>query len=152
MWRGTKHLSFTWLQSDHKSQTSGLSLPLKEQVFKASELVQYTDPDLTGAIMFKRCTSCSSIFFKWDPAKEAEMSKVMMQMLWGAVNQSARSGKDAVRTALRAHWAICASMACAVHSGAVWLIFSRRLFTWKQSDWICLSHVGRASRAKERIK
>lgn len=49
---------------------------------------------------------------------------------------------------LKVYWAIWASIACAVHSGAVWLIFSKRLLTWKQSDWICLSHVGKASRAK----
>lgn len=45
------------------------------------------------------------------------------------------------------HWAIWASIAWAVHSGAVWLIFSSRLFTWKHRDWICLSQVGKASRA-----
>lgn len=55
-----------------------------------------------------------------------------------------------IRTAGHRHWAIWASMACAVHSGAVWLIFSSRLFTWKHSDWICLSQVGKASRAEKK--
>lgn len=48
------------------------------------------------------------------------------------------------------YWDIWASIACAVHSGAAWLIFSSRLFTWKQSDWICLSQVGSGSRADGR--
>lgn len=45
------------------------------------------------------------------------------------------------------YWVIWASKACAAHSGAACRIFSRRLFTWKHKDWICLSHVGRGSRA-----
>lgn len=45
------------------------------------------------------------------------------------------------------YWVIWVSMACAAHSGAAWRIFSKRLLTWKQRDWICLSHVGRGSRA-----
>lgn len=48
------------------------------------------------------------------------------------------------------YWDIWASIACAVHSGAAWLIFSSKLFTWKQSDWICLSQVGSGSRADRR--
>lgn len=48
------------------------------------------------------------------------------------------------------YWDIWASMACAVHSGAAWLIFSSRLLTWKHNDWICLSQVGRGSRANWR--
>lgn len=45
------------------------------------------------------------------------------------------------------HWDIWVSIACAAHSGAACRIFSRRLLTWKHRDWICLSHVGRGSRA-----
>lgn len=47
----------------------------------------------------------------------------------------------------RVHWVICVSIAWAAHSGAAWRIFSRRLLTWKQRDWICLSQVGSGSRA-----
>lgn len=46
------------------------------------------------------------------------------------------------------YWVIWASMAWAVHSGAAAVIFSSRLFTWKHRDWICLSQVGRGSRAE----
>ena len=45
------------------------------------------------------------------------------------------------------YWVIWASKACAAHSGAAVRIFSRRLLTWKQRDWICLSQVGSGSRA-----
>lgn len=45
------------------------------------------------------------------------------------------------------YWVIWVSIACAAHSGAAWRIFSRRLLTWKHRDWICLSQVGRGSRA-----
>lgn len=50
------------------------------------------------------------------------------------------------------YWVIWVSIACAAHSGAATRIFSKRLLTWKHRDWICLSHVGRGSRAdvKER--
>lgn len=45
------------------------------------------------------------------------------------------------------YWVIWDSRAWAAHSGAAARIFSRRLLTWKHRDWICLSQVGRASRA-----
>lgn len=45
------------------------------------------------------------------------------------------------------YWVIWVSIACAAHSGAAVRIFSNRLLTWKHRDWICLSHVGRGSRA-----
>lgn len=51
------------------------------------------------------------------------------------------------------YWVIWDSKACAAHSGAAWRIFSKRLLTWKHRDWICLSHVGRGSRAaRDKIK
>lgn len=46
------------------------------------------------------------------------------------------------------YWVIWVSIACAAHSGAARRIFSKRLLTWKHRDWICLSHVGRGSRAE----
>lgn len=48
------------------------------------------------------------------------------------------------------YWVIWVSIACAAHSGAAWRIFSKRLLTWKHRDWICLSQVGRGSRAAKK--
>ena len=42
---------------------------------------------------------------------------------------------------------ICDSVVFIIHSGADCEIFSMIWLTWKHRLWICLSHVGRASRA-----
>ena len=43
---------------------------------------------------------------------------------------------------------ICDSVVFIIHSGADCEIFSMIWLTWKHRLWICLSHVGRASRAE----
>lgn len=50
------------------------------------------------------------------------------------------------------HWVIVESMVLAIQSGALWETFSMIVFTWKHKLWICLSQLGKASRAVRKTK